>query len=225
MTTLAFLGDIHGNLRRLHRAAAQAADAGASALFQVGDCGWSLRWERQDFPLPVYWIDGNHETWPALQLLLDAEQPVRLSESFTYVPRGLVVDVGGIRVGCLGGASSVDAAWQRRLGVWNACETLRPAQATRLVGPVDVLVTHTPPQVVIDAYFDPRDLQRFFGLDPSWRDPSATLVERTWERLGNPPLYCGHMHRAITHDAIRLLDCDELCLHTFPISTNLTPRF
>jgi predicted phosphodiesterase len=225
---LAFLGDIHGSAWALVRAAAQAREAGAVALIQVGDFGWSERMLGEmrkllpyGLPLPVYAIDGNHEDYAWLNA---SGAEGRLSSwafgnhHLTYVPRGVVLAIGDSFVAFLGGAESVDKAirvksFGRHGGVWYPDERITPEQEARLdtLPRCDVLVTHTPPASTIAKHFDPADLWNYFGVDPrTWTDPSADAVERVWTRLGKPPLYCGHMHRHVEDDGVTILNIDEL---------------
>ena len=128
-----------------------------------------------------------------------------------YVPRGTVMDVGGIKIGFLGGAASVDKMYRLRQNMhWSEDELITDEDIAKFddVKSVDMLITHCPPQSVIQEHFDPRMLM-YFGLTPQWRDPSADKVEALWERLGKPPLVCGHMHKSVTDGNVRILDINE----------------
>lgn len=217
---LAFLGDIHTNVTRLEKAAQIARAAGAVALIQVGDLGiYQSTWPKfaqADLAVPTYAIDGNHEMhayWFNPTVRNELLPRLRLLD------RGDVFVLDGRLIGFLGGARSVDEAYQRRKGTWSPRECTTPADLDRLLEnarafdrPIDILVTHTPPQWMVDQHFDPRNLQWYFGLSKDWKDPSAALVEEAWRKLGEPTLICGHMHRSVTDGKVRILAEDELVM-------------
>lgn len=220
MTVL--LGDTHGCVERVAVLDEQMPEG--EPILSVGDLGWwpqeIERWVALGKALrrTLYWIDGNHEHFPSVPL--DATDPVEVAPNIIYVPRGTVLELDGLRIGCLGGAASVDYRW-RTLGFnWFAEEAIRPQDEAKALAwaPVDVMVTHTPPEYVKRLYFPASGLIGF-GLPMSWRDPSAMCVQRVWEKQGKPPLVCGHMHRPITHDTVRMLDINEaLPLSAVPLN-------
>jgi len=220
------LGDVHGDWDVVVRASDQAKRAGAAALVQVGDFGWSATIERlaraKPPTIPVYAIDGNHEDFGWL-----AERTrgwtTEVAPGLTFVGRGDVRTIAGIRIGFLGGAESVDKKWRRtRLQapdiagefLWWPEERITAEQAARLrdAGRVDLLVTHSPPDTVIRRQFPPSGL-RMFDIDPAaWIDVSACAVELVRAALGNPPLVCGHMRGHVTDDGVTILDINEAVL-------------
>lgn len=212
-----FLGDVHGNfitIRELDR----NFSGNINAIIQVGDFGYNPRnemWHKID--TPVYWIDGNHEWYDWLRPYMDHDGPIEVFPNLFYVPRGTVLEIDGKRIGCLGGAASVDAKW-RQLGVnYFHDEILTESQAQPLFTAenLDYLVTHTPPKNMIDRHFNPASLQ-MFDLPTTWFDPSSIIVQRVREKHPLVPLICGHMHRSVFDPElnVRILDCDE----AFPIN-------
>lgn len=206
---IALVGDIHGRANALRDA---AAHVGVSAVVQLGD----FHLKPSDVPnlgVPLYWIEGNHERWPLIGNI--GHRVVReFAPMCYYVPRGVVLPLEGRRYLCAGGADSVDRAYQERFGAWSVCEqwTDSDVDACLAAERVDTILTHSPPQTTIDAHFDPLDLERYFGLPRTWRSPVAAHVESVWTRHGQPPLYCGHMHRAVTDGSVRILGIDEVVL-------------
>lgn len=211
--TVVLLGDIHGVTKVL-----EAVDRFAStdpkivAGIQVGDLGWYEQtvplFHSLNLKLPWYWIDGNHEDF---SLFRKYEVVTEVAPNLFYVPRGTVMEVGGMKIGFLGGASSVDKQARLRLGWhWSADENITDEDIAKFDGvdSVDLLITHCPPQSIIQKHFDPMKLI-YFGLSPLWRDPSADKVEALWERLGKPNLVCGHMHEPVTDGNVRILDINE----------------
>lgn len=187
-------GDLHGNF---HPFRASLDDVPADyAVIQVGDFGaWpedhpvtkasNLDWSPPTFGRRVYWCDGNHEYFPAIDP--DGDSPQEIAEDTFYVPRGAVVDIHGVRVGFLGGAESIDAHMRTEGVSWFREETLRYVQALKILdnGPVDLLVTHTPTFDMVG---------HISGIkDPRWNH-SAKLVQAAWDALGRPPMVSGHLH-------------------------------
>lgn len=213
---IALIGDTHGD----HNVLASGLAAGRRnpdlrAIIQVGDLGWhrqtqaGFRQVMRDATVPVYWIDGNHED----HRLLDNTQPgtEEIFPNFFFVRRGTVVEIDGRTVAFLGGASSVDKAFRTPMVDWFPDEVITPEQLARLdgVSKVDLLVTHCPPQEVIEVYFNRADLPGW-GLPTSWSDPCALMVDELWNRLGRPPLVCGHMHRYVNHDTCTILNINQV---------------
>ena len=207
-----FLGDIHGDVRVLEDARRQTT----GPLIQVGDFGFSARtmaWLRsQSFDHPTYLMDGNHEVHSLVPF--DAPGLHAIAPNCWIVGRGTVAEVDGVRVGFMGGACSIDKAMRLRLGAnWSADEVVTDEQVDALIagGPVDLLVTHTPPESLILRHFDQMDKVRYFGVSADWVGAGSSLrVDRLWDALGRPPLICGHMHRAVDGDGYRMLGINEL---------------
>lgn len=189
---IAFFGDVHAKFRCwLERLATLPMDV--RAVVQLGDLGvfppGVLPELEQLPPLPrrVYWTDGNHEYFPAIAHLTE---PTEVRPNLVYVPRGTVLTLDGRRVLFLGGAESVDRAWRVEGVSWFREERIsyvdmeRAADAVSRAGGVDLMATHTPPGFVI---------RQMLGVEP---DGSARAVELVWDRVGRPPLFCGHLHVA-----------------------------
>lgn len=209
---LRVIGDIHGNYRRLLRLVEEALADGIFAVIQVGDFGWYRAnvgfFEKHPLPLPVYFIDGNHEDHSLLQFDVVTE----MYSNLFFVPRGTVLELDGRRIACMGGAASVDKAYRLRNGWhWSALEDITLAEAQRFDGvtDIDLFITHCPPQSVIQRHFDPMALQ-YFGLPPTWRDANADIIETLWNDWGNPLVISGHMHRTVVGPNYRILDIDEV---------------
>lgn len=213
---LAVVGDIHGEFWRLQDIVRKIEqNKQITAIIQVGDFGYypdRLRMLRQcQFNIPVYWIDGNHEDF---ELFVHFTEITEVHDNCFYVPRGTVMELDGKTVGFMGGAGSIDKFLRARYNAhWSPLENITDEQFARMndVASVDVLITHTPPQSVIDKNFDQSpDAFAFFGAPPNWFDPNARLIESLWSRLNFPPMYCGHMHRRVSDRSCRILDICEV---------------
>lgn len=209
---VALVGDIHGSPKALLRA---AATPGVVAVVQLGDFGL-LRERIPQLGVPLYWLEGNHEQWKFIEqnTVIGLGGLQEITSKCWYVSRGEVVTVGGIRFLCGGGADSVDKDYQVRHGHWSSREQWSAVdeEAMCAATDVDVMLTHSPPQCTIATHFDPNDLTAYFGLPNTWTSPVAFAVQRVWEHHGQPPLYCGHMHRTVRDGVVRILNIDEVVL-------------
>jgi len=197
------VGDIHAEYGRFIDDVRKVPED--QEIIQVGDFGfwpsYQDLWERPR-EKPVYVIDGNHEWFPIFEGITEPTE-LELYPGVIYVPRGTVMEIDGVRVGFLGGASSVDKAYRTPGWDWFAEENIRYHEVDQLLanGPVDLLVTHSPSAGFIMKWFDRRTLERY-GLGSRWRDTNAFMVDEAWKSLGCPVHVFGHMHRSI-HDAPR----------------------
>lgn len=202
---IALLGDLHGNPAALLRA---ADFPGVTAIVQVGDFGL-LADDVPRLDVPLYWIDGNHEYFPEFASHQDDDEPHQWSENCWFVPRGHTLTIGETRMLCLGGADSVDFHYRNTF----EAERITGEQLCRalIADTPDMIVTHTPPESVIQRHFPGSGLAAF-GLPLTWVSPSACAVEVLRAEHPEIPLYCGHMHRAVRDGNVRILDINEQCL-------------
>ncbi|MCU0636606.1 MAG: metallophosphoesterase, partial [Gemmatimonadaceae bacterium] len=197
--TVLIAGDTH--MAFDHLVAADRTTPPGVPILHVGDLDYtpasSETWRRfaRSLTRDVFFLRGNHDLVP--MGWRDAAEPVRISPQLYFVPDGTVLTIGGLRIGCVGGASSIDRAVREPAGLWDPHEGLRPVEELRAMtmGPVDLLVTHIPEQATVQRVSDPRMLA-FFNLPPTWRDPVADVITRVRTALGMPPIVSGHMHRA-----------------------------
>jgi len=211
---IAVIGDIHGEFGVLAQIIQHTIPDGAE-IIQVGDFGFwpELRRHYVVPSRPVRFVDGNHDH---IELLLAAQCDW---PNAIYKPRGSVEVIDGRRVLFLGGSMSVDRKWrQYKLGMnaWFDDEIVRQVDVETALenakGGVDLMITHTPPDHMIRKWFSPKGL-RNFGHDPAtWVDLAARRVEDVWRALGEPPLYCGHMHMPITDGPLRILNINEVAV-------------
>ena len=229
--SIALLGDIHGDARTLLARAKSAAEQGATVLIQVGDFGVykfsldALVEAAGASPIPILFIDGNHEDYRMVGAFPTSE-PKEIAPKLTYVPRGSVLYVENIRIGFLGGAGSIDYNYRTKdSDWWPDAEQIKDGEVERLLsaGEVDVLVTHTPPRSIIDRFFDTSPIKaqqarRMFGAAPDWTDPSADKVQRAWDALNRPPLFCGHMHRTVLYENVHILNIGEMTFYSADVT-------
>lgn len=200
---LVFIGDIHGEFHILNKLLSKVPEN--ATVIQVGDFGlWPVVGEHyhQIYPEPikkVYWIDGNHEYFPTIQPHMNPpvgagwSGVVEIKPSCAYIPRGTVLELDGMTVGFLGGADSIDKQWRREHIDWFREERIRQQDIERLVanaeaaGGIDLLVTHTPPALIVERMLQGETIYPEFHY-------SARYLQIVWDTLGRPPVISGHMH-------------------------------
>lgn len=215
------LGDIHGEWDVLNRLAKKINSD--DIIIQVGDFGiyparlMSLKQKFTDgFPCKLLIIDGNHEHFGIINEWSKNEL-TEFHSNFFYVPRGYIMEIQGQLFGFLGGAESIDKAWRVHGENWfaeervqsNDIETLQQNLNGRQL---DVLVTHSPPEFVNRLYFSKLREEEWL-LPKGWLDESALQINKLHWATKPKKHYCGHMHRAITHDNVRIIDINEIVEH------------
>jgi Icc-related predicted phosphoesterase len=212
------LGDLHGDWIKLHNI--QEHLNTDDVIIQVGDFGI---YERElnnlaiefpnGFPCKVYVIDGNHEDFNIINAW-SKDELTEFHKNFFYVPRGYVMEIEGKLFGFLGGAESIDKAWRTPGVDWFAEERVSQDDVDKLHKNVDgreldVLVAHCPPQFVNQANF-PRLRESDWELPLGWIDESAWKVSKAYWAVKPKMMYCGHMHKPVLHDNIRIVDINEI---------------
>ena len=212
-----FLGDIHGDPTKLEQM--KSLISPEDTIIQVGDFGFyprnlNLYWKfLEEYPCKILAIDGNHENFDYLSQF-SKDEPTNIVGNLWYVPRGMVMEIENLLIGFLGGANSIDIAYSVKGVSWFPAEEVTQVDVNKLIVNVgdrqlDVLVTHAPPAYIIPRNFPPLNL-RDWGLPPDWTDNSAKMVEVAYKALKPKKLICGHMHKAILYDNIRILSIDEV---------------
>ena len=216
------LGDIHGNVSVLRKAVGIATEVGAAAIIQVGDFGLmpkggleeGFHRVAKDSPIPIYFIDGNHDD---CQRWVQLREVTRIWEdsNLFYIPRGTVMELDGRTIAFMGGAASIDKDSRLRNGWhWDEFENIHPSEVLRLFKNaegknIDMLITHDTPTSVTAAHFDDSG-KLWFGVGKDWHDHNMDVIQKIWDNLGNPQIYCGHMHKSVIGPNYRILNIDEL---------------
>lgn len=214
---LVIFGDIHGNFRRFKTLLNDVpADA---TVIQVGDFGlWPQlkpQWDMAGIDRDVFFIDGNHDYHPFLAL----NEATEIWPHAIFIPRGWVMELSDHRVLFLGGSKSVDRKWRRFGSIqhgWFLQEQLTDKDVELALinarsdpRPIDLMITHAPPDCVIRKNFSDDGLIHFEHDPKTWVDESALLVEKAWRNLGSPRLICGHMHRSVIDGNVQILGIEE----------------
>jgi Icc-related predicted phosphoesterase len=214
------IGDLHGEFGYLPNILKDVPND--ATLIQVGDFGvyreLKDQWERMidqldRFEKPIYFIDGNHEELP-LFYDPDVIEPQKVWKNLIWIPRGTVMEIDGYRIGFMGGAASPDRVLRTEGLSWWPQEAISYGEFERMLqqeGPIDLLITHTPPDSVVRRHFrHPSILFSSWRLPSDWKDWSAIAVEKIWNHFGQPALVCGHFHKTIQDGNVRILDINEV---------------
>lgn len=176
-----FLGDTHAKLM---------TDLRPSTI-QLGDFhlyGYDLFYDKfgekapQPFPMPFWFIDGNHENF--LKVNPNQADIEEIRKNLFYIPRGYVSG----KVLFIGGADSIDRMGRVEGYEWFPEERITYDQISKIMGmnkQIEVVVTHTAPEVYV---------KKVFG-DIGFRDSSAIILNNVLETF-KPKLWVhGHFHK------------------------------
>ncbi len=213
------LGDIHGETMALRDAVDKAVKTNATAIIQLVDFGMFSYNEKSFYviaeqsPIPIYFIDGNHDDCIRWNQYSDITRLWDGLDMF-YIPRGCVFELDGRTFAAMGGAASIDKNTRLMYNWhWDEYENISPEETLRLREnmegkQIDILLTHCPPNSVIEKHFDPRQ-KLMFGVGLDWHDHNQDVIQHIWDSLDNIPIYSGHMHRSIIAPNYRIVDINE----------------
>ena len=215
---IVFVGDTHGEFAFLPKILKNVPED--ATIIQVGDFGfypghyereWNRVWKSMDRKTPMYFIDGNHEYHPNLS----HDKPKEVWQGLIHLPRASRMEIDGKNIVFFGGAFSPDRIFRVLGRDYFSSEVPSQEQFQKLLDidvKVDLFVTHTAPQSVVDAWFPHPSIFKDWELPRDWFDPTARMVEKAWNKFGKPPMVCGHFHKTIISypGPVRLLDINEI---------------
>lgn len=205
------LGDVHAQFRVFDGLKETLSADPDACVIQLGDFGVWPGWEKQydwaSLPWPVYFVDGNHEHF---QLIPNTPGVHSFFPNLHYVARGTVLELQGKRIGFCGGGESIDRRWRKSMVSWFAEERVRREDFQPLLQEsLDLLITHSPPQVVRDMLFPPLN-HSDWGLPYDWKDVSMLALQELWDHHQSTPWYCGHMHASLRWQQVHIVGINEL---------------
>ena len=180
--TIGLISDAHGNLEFLIDGSQKLTSLGAGVLVQLGDFG--LVWDgldherrqqaRLDDALRVlgrkmFVVSGNHESFNLIEAIEpDADGLRWIGTNIAFLPRsGRITTEAGIRIGWLGGASSIDKYSRDRWSWWEQ-ESITEADLTALgIEGLGVLLGHD----------SPRTEALRLAMEDGWNRWSASAIE------------------------------------------------
>ena len=208
---IGFFGDIHGRIHKFYHVLNKVIEAHQiSAAVQVGDFGVSKKNIRVletlgGFPVPVYFIDGNHEDfrflWKAMKKGTNKEWE---KKNLYYQPRGSTLMFQGLKMGFFGGALHIGRPQKIIKGnVITTAELDKAIYEFSHFSP-DILITHSCPagigvgmQGLEIHYWGVVNHILMAGFDPGPKaDCGETQHALLWNQMAKRPklwVY-GHFH-------------------------------
>lgn len=208
-----FFGDTHGDLGAFDRLMREGRETLTEddTVIVGGDFGFPYRGEETDGwkldllaekPYTIAFVDGNHEHFPTI-----LSAPVetwhggkvhRIRKNIVHLMRGEIFEIEGYTLFAMGGANSIDRAYQRYQGTWwpeeiPSKEEIDNASANlaRYGNRVDVVVTHTAPTELI----------RRMGYSPDLREQELTgFLEWVMYDVPFSAWFFGHFHEDRTFE-------------------------
>lgn len=149
---IGFFGDIHGRLLKFHHLLQKVIEEyQISVAIQVGDFGVSKKLigildSLGGFPIPVHFVDGNHEDfrflWRAVKKGVHREWK---KNNLYYQPRGSTLVIQGVKIGFFGGALNVGSPQKIIKGNVITTDEINRAVSTFSRFSPDILITHSCP--------------------------------------------------------------------------------
>jgi len=222
VTTVALMGDVHGNRSWVRSRLQSIGERGdVRTVIQLGD--WGLLWPGassrrmtdeastlcQRYDLDLLIIEGNHDNADALSQRWqdprnrsadDRALPLHLADRVAVMPRGYRFAIAGRTFVCLGGATSLDRGHRTEGKDWWPAEAITDEQVALATegGYADVLLSHE----TVDVPYAVPAVEEILANDP-WGWPADALaasagsrrqVTAAVEAVGPRAVFHGHMH-------------------------------
>jgi predicted phosphodiesterase len=203
------VGDTHGSESWWRSFVAPTATAErADLVLQLGDFGYWPSHSRfieaaASSPMPVWFLDGNHEHFPTL--LSDAtahEGPARLRGNISYLQRGTHLEIEGVTIGVLGGAHSIDRSLRTEGVDWFAQEAVsaRDLELMTNSGKASIMLSHDAPTAAPVPLNDEEWLPAAWQRELPACAEHRKLLQRAYEAL--QPALVAHGHYHVRYDAV-----------------------
>ena len=199
------LGDIHSNFEHLEKAIIKSNNNNYSAIIQVGDFGL-FDDNKNDFHeicklsnSPIYFIDGELDDYDKLK---NHKQVTKIWDDakLFYVPRGTVIKIEHKTIAFIGGTSNKNTIKNGSyIKQSDVCNVLQNSSNKK----IDILISHDIPIGVMKKEF-------WFLMNSNYENTGQDYIQYIWEKLGNPKIYCGKMHRNISRYNYRILGINEM---------------
>lgn len=213
-----FVGDTHMNHHGSIHAANRWADlAKVDVILQVGDFGYTFSDDLLEAvaaaPCPWWFIRGNHDDTDWLRAAIESHGRRRwpdtppsvnkVAENLYWIEDGAILNLGGTRIACIGGAASIDKEYRIEGESWWPDEGVNEHSLERLglevgfTGPVDLLVTHDIPNSLVDlGLVDYMLLEQniYFKRDHAMSQVSRGRLQLAYENCQPLVVIHGHYH-------------------------------
>jgi len=93
---IAIIGDLHNSYKKVFKFLNSSTEI--EFCLQIGDLGKENQ-PYPDFPIPTYFIQGNHENWDAIEKIKENQGPKNLH----FLENGNLYDIRGLKILALGG--------------------------------------------------------------------------------------------------------------------------
>lgn len=159
----------------------------------------TLQNKLEELGLELWWVDGNHEYFPAFSnFLVMPDGRMKVTDNIYYIPRGHRWEWdGNVWLG-LGGAVSVDRDKRRKWVDWFPDETITETQKQQVLkdGTADVMITHeAPPSKMLQKFLNSNGGTNWFQkelLDLS--DNHQKMMGEIVATVQPKHLFHGHYH-------------------------------
>lgn len=211
------VGDIHGRVEKLVEYLTKVKSLfRISAAIQLGDFGFypeifrEMEENKLYFPVQLYAIDGNHENHDWLFTMKKNREVDKWKEKFNlyYLSRASVVEIGGTKIGAIGGALNVDGPQKSSAKTQSANYILKSERESAISlfneRKPELIVSHTCPTgigigIKANKIFDQSIIEHIVnaGFDPGVQDDCGDReLTKLWDGLSYSPLawVFGHFH-------------------------------
>lgn len=211
------VGDIHGQFYELLQFITEMKSLfRIQAAIQLGDFGFfpelfeSMEEQDQYFPVPLYVIDGNHEDheWLYLSSLNNEMETWKQKHNIYFLQRATVLNLGGAKIGAIGGALHVDQP-QQFSAKYKTSNYIQKAECESAIDlfnleKPELIISHTCPTgigigIKGNEHFDHSIVQFIVneGFDPGASDDCGDRqLTHLWDSLKYKPKAWafGHFH-------------------------------
>jgi Icc-related predicted phosphoesterase len=194
-------GDSHADYRYMRKLFDLAKETTIKEIIICGDFGYwptdpegktflhHLNNFMQDKDLRVYFVDGNHEDFRALNKLpKDKVSMIPEALNVFYIPRGVTTIIDNRKVLGFGGAVSIDKQWRVLGKSWFIEEAITDDDINNLndVENIDVMICHDGPLNIVS---DPS-----YKIDPD-SDINRQRLRKAVMKVKPKMLFHGHYHK------------------------------
>lgn len=196
---IVIIGDVHGQFETLKNFLDQLTEYKIGAAIVCGDYGiwtdfyahqWVPKKYRQEYPVPVYFCDGNHENHFELDKY-ERGQIHQITDHSYFCAFGSTLTLDGHTFLFCGGADSIDKKYRFPGVSWWPTELISEADMEYLPDKeIQTIISHTCPKSIVQSVID----QTMIRNAPKCKDPSIEYLEQVKEKYHPKNWFFGHWH-------------------------------